>query len=88
MTVYRLPNNALRERFKRKRNKVRPLWIDNINEDIALLLGLTLRGAMDITDHRGQQRSFVRTHRYQMARFRNWLCCCCCCCCCVFIYKL
>jgi len=41
-----------RARFKGKRNEGRPRlrWIDNMNEDIALL-GLTLRVAMDLRNN-------------------------------------
>jgi len=34
-------------------------------------LGLTLRGAMDSTKVRGKWRSFIRTHRRQMAGVRS-----------------
>ena len=34
-------------------------------------LGLTLRGAMDLTRDRGQWRPFIRTNRLQMAVVRN-----------------
>jgi len=38
----------------------------NINEDIESI-GLTFRGAEDLTNDRGQCRPFIRTHR------RKWL---------------
>ena len=72
MPADRIPHNALHARFEGKRNKGRPRlrWIDNINEDITSL-GLTLRGALDLTSDRGQWRSFIRTHRRQRAGVRN-----------------
>ena len=68
----RIPHSALHTRFEGKRHRGRPRqrWIDNINEDITSL-GLTLRGAMDLTRDRGQWRSFIRTHRRQVAGVRN-----------------
>jgi hypothetical protein len=72
MPFDRIPHNALHARFEGKRNKGRPRlrWIDNITQDIASL-GLTLRGALDLTTDRGQWRSFIRTHRRQKAGVRN-----------------
>jgi len=54
MTVDRIAHNALHARFEINRNKGRPRihWIDNINEDIESI-GLTLRGAMDLTKDSG-----------------------------------
>src|SRR5688572_8591 len=53
MPVDRIPHSALHARFEGKRHKSRPRqrWIDNINEDLTSL-GLTLRGAMDLTRDR------------------------------------
>ena len=42
----------------------------NTNEDIESI-GPTLRGAMDLTKDRRQWRSFIRTHRRQMAGIWN-----------------
>jgi len=74
MTIDRIPRDALHARFEGKRNKDRPRmrWIiDNINENIESV-GLTLRGAMELTKDRGQWRSFIRTHRRQLAGVKNW----------------
>ena len=73
MTIYWISHNALHAGFEGKRNKGRPRlrWIDNVNEDFESV-GLTLRGAMDLTKNWGQWRSFIHTHQRQMAGVRNW----------------
>jgi len=45
----------------------------NENEDGHRIksIELTLRGAMDLAKDQGQWRSFIRTHRRQMAGVRN-----------------
>ena len=50
MTIDRIPHNALHAQFEERRNKGRPRlrWIDNVKEDNESI-GLTLRGAMDLT---------------------------------------
>src|SRR6218665_2990132 len=62
MSIHRIPHNAVHARFEGKRNKCRPglRWIDSINEDMESI-GLTLRGAIDLTKNRGQWRSFIRS---------------------------
>ena len=72
MSIHRIPHNAVHARFEGKRNKGRPRLrcIDSISEDIESI-GLTFRGTMDLTKDRGQRRSFIRTHRRQMAGVRN-----------------
>ena len=72
MSIDQIPHNALHARFERERNKGRPRlrWTDNVKKDIESI-GLTLRGAKDLTKDRGQWRSFIRTHRPQMAGVRN-----------------
>jgi len=54
--VDRIKQTALHARFEGMINKGRTRlpWIDNINDDMTSL-GLTLRGAMDLTNDRGQQ---------------------------------
>lgn len=60
-------------KIQKKRNKSKPrlCWIDNRSEDITLL-GLSLKGAMDLTDDRWQWLSYICTHRRQMASINNW----------------
>jgi len=72
MAVDRIPHIALHARFEGKRNKGRPRlrWVDNIKEGMTSF-GLTLRRAMDLTNYRGQWRSFLRTHRRQLDGVRN-----------------
>src|SRR6218665_637618 len=72
MTIDRIPHNALHARFDGKRNKGGPTLrrIDNVKDAIESI-GMASSGAMDLTKDRGQWRSFIRTHRRQMAGVRN-----------------
>lgn len=58
----------IRRKYETNRPRIRS--IDTINEDIEST-GLILRGAIDFTKDRGRWKSFIRTHRSQMAGVKN-----------------
>jgi len=63
MPLDRNPHNALRARFEGKRINGGPTLrrIEDINA-ATTSMGVTLKGAMDFTNDRGQRKSFIGTH--------------------------
>lgn len=71
VTLDKYPKSHTTSKFRREKNKgrLRTHWMYNMNVD-RTSLGLTLTGAVDLPNEKGQWRSDILTHRCQRSSIR------------------